>query len=53
MSNVARGAREKLAQSLELVQSAEDDLKAKYGSLRESMKKSNGDALVSFSFVIS
>jgi len=45
VSNGARSVRQKLVQSLELVQSAEDELKAKYGSLRASMKKSTSGVL--------
>lgn len=36
----ARGAREKLNQTIHAVQSGEEDWKAKYGSLRASMRKS-------------
>ena len=42
----ARGAREKLNQTIHAVQSGEEDWKAKYGSLRASMRKSI--SLVSF-----
>jgi len=40
VSTKARGKREKLNQTLHAVQSGEEDWKAKYGSLRASMRKS-------------
>ncbi|KAI0071720.1 hypothetical protein K474DRAFT_1668701 [Panus rudis PR-1116 ss-1] len=39
-SKAARNARQRITESLDLVKSAEDDLKKKFGALREGMNKS-------------
>lgn len=39
-SKAARNARKRISESLQLVKTAEDDLRSKFGSLREGMHKS-------------
>ena len=40
VSKAARNARRKITESLQLMNTAEDDLRSKLGSLRDSMSKS-------------